>query len=403
MLRGYLKSWLIWFVAGLFYLFEFIHRVVVSVMIPELSESFEVGSALLSSLSAAYFFSYALAQVPVGILIDRYGTRLPLTLACLSIALSTFVFGLTPNINVANFSRVVIGLGSAFAFVGCLKLAATWFPAHRFAFVVGLTNMFGVIGAVVGGAPTAYAVTTLGWRNTMYIVGLIGLLLSYVLWSIIRDNKRYKPNKSSDKSSIFKNLDEVLQNKQTWLIAIFASCMVSPIITYSELWGVTYLVNAYNIERTVAAQISTITFLGIAIGGPTIGWLSDYYRNRTYFMGIGLTGALISISIILFGPTLSLGLVLLLHVCFGFFTSSMLLCFSLNAEETKPKIRATTVALTNCVIMIVGAELQKISGELLEYTSNNFTISFIPLISCYVLAIICYIFIKEPPCKFSNQ
>ncbi len=403
MLSKEFRAWLIWFVAGLFYLFEFIHRVVVSVMIPELCESFQVGSALLSSLSAAYFISYALAQVPVGILIDRYGTRILLTLAAIAITLSTFAFALTTNISVANYSRVIIGLGSAFAFVGCLKLASTWFPAHKFAFIVGLTNMFGVLGAIVGGAPTSYAVNTLGWRYTMLSVGVIGAILSAILWFVIRDNMHSATQKISKRDNILHNLSEVIQNKQTWIIAIFASAMVAPIVTYSELWGVTYLCCSYNIERTVAAQISTITFIGIAIGGPTIGWLSDYFRNRTLFMAIGLLGALLSIATILLKPSLPISVIFLLHICFGFFTSSMLLCFTLNAEEAKPKIRATTVALTNCIIMLAGAGLQMISGILLEQTNNNFSISFIPMLSCYILAIVCFMFIKEPPCKFSPR
>ncbi len=402
MLKANLKSWLIWFAAGLFYLFEFIHRVVVSVMIPELSESFAVGSALLSSLSAAYFFAYAFAQIPVGILLDRYGTRLLLTVACLAITLSSCAFAYTQSLTIANYCRIIIGLGSAFAFVGCLKLAASWFPAHKFAFVVGLTNLLGVLGAVLGGGPAAYTVESFGWRNTMFGMAAIGLALTIVLWQTIRDSKTNKKH-TSENTPLTKNLKIVIKSKQTWLIALFASCMVAPIVTYSELWGVTYLTQVYTLDRSQAANIATITFIGIGIGGPTIGWLSDYYRNRSFFMGIGLLGALISICLILFGPILAMPIVLFLHVAFGFFTSSMLLCFSLNAEATKQQYRATTVAFTNCLIMISGAALQIFCGYLLEFTDHNFAISFLPVIACYVLALLCFIKIKEPACRFAEE
>lgn len=384
-------------------MFEFIHRVVVSVMIPELSESFAVGSALLSSLSAAYFFAYAFAQIPVGLLVDRYGTRLLLSIACFSIAISSFAFGHTQSLATANYCRIIIGLGSAFAFVGCLKLAATWFPAHRFAFIVGLTNLLGVLGAIIGGGPVAIAVEKIGWRSTMYCMAAIGLILSLILWKIIRDSKTKNKKYVSERLPITKNFGEVLKNKQTWLIALFASCLVAPIVTYSELWGVTYLTDIYGMSRSQAANIATITFIGIAIGGPSIGWLSDHYRNRSFFMGVGLLGAVVSICLILFGPILSVPVVLFLHVAFGFFTSSMLLCFSLNAEATKQKNRATTVAFTNCVIMIAGAALQMLSGILLEYTGRNFTLSFLPLIACYLLALLCFVNIKEPACQFAED
>lgn len=373
-------------------------------MVPELSESFEVGSALLSSLSAAYFFAYALAQIPVGMLIDRYGTRILLTFACLAITLSSFAFAYSESIMLANYCRVVIGLGSAFAFVGCLKLAANWFPAHKFAFVVGLTNLLGVVGAIIGGNPVAYIVNWLGWRSVMFISGLVGVLLTLLLWMVVRDQKpKAKKIRATKANTKFTdNLMEVIRNKQTWIIAIFASCMVAPIVTYSELWGVSYLTHVYKIDRPFAAHITTLTFIGIGMGGPAIGWLSDHFRRRVIFMCIGLFGALTSIGFVLFGPIMSIKMIYFLHIIFGFFTSSMLLCFTLNAEASPQKVRATTVAFTNCVIMLAGAGFQMLSGLLLDFTNNNFATSFIPLISCYVLAIICLLFMREPPCRFKE-
>lgn len=393
-----LRSWIIWIAAGGFYLFEFVHRVALSVMLPELSQSFNVSSALLSGLAASYFFAYAFAQIPVGLLIDRYGTRQLLTLACLTITIGSFLFAYTDNIFIATYCRILIGFGSAFAFVGCLKLAANWFPAHRFAFIVGLTNLFGVGGALIGGNPIAHAVDAFGWRDVMYSSGIIGLAITLLLWKIIRDGS------SSKKTELIRfKLLAVIKNRQTWLIAIFAGCMVAPIVSYSELWGVTYLMHTYNLSRPDAAHITTLTFIGIATGGPLIGWLSDYFRQRTIFMAIGFTGALTSMSLILFGPLLPLWLISLLHITFGFFTSSMLLCFSLNSEATAPGIRATTIAFTNSIIMIFGALLQTISGYLLDLTYNNFNLSFMPIISCYILAFICFKFIRSTKCTFCDD
>lgn len=393
-----LRSWIIWLTAGSFYLFEFVHRIALSVMLPELSQSFNVSSALLSGLAASYFFAYAFAQIPVGLLIDRYGTRLLLTLACFLITIASFLFAYTDNIFLATYCRILIGFGSAFAFVGCLKVAANWFPAHRFAFIVGLTNLFGVVGALIGGNPIAHAVDAFGWRDIMYSSGVIGLVITFLLWKIVRD----APKSKKTELIRFKLL-AVIQNRQTWLIAIFAGCMVAPIVSYSELWGVTYLMNTYNLSRPDAAHITTLTFIGIAIGGPMIGWLSDYFRQRTVFMAFGLTGALISMSLILFGPQLPLWFVSFLHIIFGFFTSTMLLCFSLNSEATAPGIRATTIAFTNSIIMLSGALLQTLTGYLLDSTYNNFNLSFLPIISCYIIALICFRFIRATACKFCDD
>lgn len=393
-----LRSWLIWLTAGLFYLFEFVHRVALSVMLPELSQSFNVSSALLSGLAASYFFAYAFAQIPVGLLIDRFGTRRLLTLACFIVTVGSFLFAYTDNILLATYCRILIGFGSAFAFVGCLKLAANWFPAHRFAFIVGLTNLCGIGGALIGGNPIAHAVDAFGWREVMYSSGIIGLAISLLLWKVVRDGSQHK------KSELIRfKLLAVIQNRQTWLIAIVAGCMVAPIVSYSELWGVTYIMHTYNLSRPDAAHITTLTFIGIAIGGPSIGWLSDYFRQRTIFMAIGIVGALISMCLILFGPIMPLWLVSLLHGTFGFFTSSMLLCFSLNSEATSASIRATTIAFTNSIIMLSGALLQTLSGYLLDFTYNNFNLSFMPIVSCYIIALICFRFVRAPKCTFCDD
>ncbi len=396
--EGNLRSWGIWLTAGGFYLFEFVHRVALSVMLPELSQSFNVSSALLSGLAASYFFAYAFAQIPVGLLIDRFGTRRLLSLACFIISIASFIFAYTDNIFIATYCRILIGFGSAFAFVGCLKLAANWFPAHRFAFIVGLTNLFGVCGALIGGNPIAHAVDAFGWRDIMFSSGIIGLTITLLLWRIVRDGSKDK------KTALIRfKLLSVIKSRQTWLIAIFAGCMVAPVVSYSELWGVTYLMNTYNISRPAAAHITTLTFVGIAIGGPFIGWLSDYFRQRTIFMAIGLAGAMITMSLILFGPIMPFWLIGLLHIGFGFFTSSMLLCFSLNSEATSASIRATTIAFTNSIIMLSGALLQTLTGYVLDITQNNFNLSFMPIIFSYILALICFKFIRSTACTFCDD
>jgi len=385
-----LRSWLIWFSAGLFYLFEFVHRVDISVMIPELMQSFNVSVAMLGGLSACYFYAYALAQVPVGLLIDRFGTRRLLTLACLLISISSFIFSLTNSIIIAGVCRILIGFSSAFAFVGCLKLGATWFPKQKFSFIVGLTNLLGVVGAIIGGTPIAYAVAKYSWRYTMFGSAIIGLILTVLLYGVIKDRQKYYTN-----INIIPKVIHIFKLKKIWLVSIFGSLMVAPIAAYSELWGVSYLVKFYDIDRMLAAQITTITFVGIAIGGPTIGWIADHFNRRKLPMLIGTMGALFSISVIILAHGLPLLFLYMLHFLFGFFTSSMLLCFSLNAEATTHHIRATTVALTNTIIMVAGALLQTICGELLDYTDLNYYIGFSPIFACYAIAFASLYFITE--------
>ncbi len=398
------RSWLIWLTASLFYLYEFIHRVAIGVMVPELAESFNASISALGSLSACYFFAYASAQIPVGLLIDRFGTRELLTSACLLIACSSFIFAYTSNIWIANFCRLFIGFGSAFAFVGCLKLASIWFPATRFAFIIGLTNLFGVFGAIIGGAPIAHSVDVFGWRYVMYGSGIIGIAVSVLLWCIIADSntKIVKHDLKHNMREFILCLLAVIKSKQIWLIAAFGGFIVAPITTYAELWGVPYIIDTYQLNRTEAAKIVMLIFVGIALGGPVIGFISDKLRQRKLPMLVGALGALLCIALILFWKNIPLAILTTLHFLFGFCSSSMLLCFSLASETATQNIRATTIAFTNSIIMIMGAFLQVISSALLDYSYVNYTIGLAPILICYFLAIICFKHICETKCKFTD-
>lgn len=195
-----------------------------------------------------------------------------------------------------------------------------------------------------------------------------------------------------------------LKRKQNWIVAAFGGFMVAPIVTYSELWGDAFLTQVYGFARPTAAEITSITFVGIAIGGPAIGFISDYFKQRKAPMLYGAIGALMCICSIFFIPDLPMYALYILHILFGMFSSSMLLCFTLISEAAKPGLRATTVGLVNSVIMATGALLQKVSGMVLDYTDVDFQVGFAPLIIvCYIFALIFYYFIQETRCNFNDN
>lgn len=405
---SYLQPWIIWFIAGLFYMYEFVHRVSPNVMVPELMREFSVSGQALGNLSAYYYYAYAIAQIPVGILLDRYSSRYLLMLAAFIIAAGSFIFAGTENIQVANFARALIGIGSAFSFVACIRLAANWFLKENLGLIIGLTNLLGVAGAIFAGKPLAIFVENNSWRDCISYLGFIGAAFIFVIWITIRDKQKQRPairiSTNEESFSIKTQLSALVRIKQIWIIAIFGSLMVAPIASYAELWGVSFLVQKYSLAKPIAAEIVAFTFVGIAFGGPINGWISDIIGKRKIVMLIGALGALSSLTATIFLDSISKLDLVLLHICFGFFTSSMLLCFSLNSKLVSINVRGTVIGFTNTIIMgvsvlfqpLIGFLLDKLNGNLPNvYLASTYKQALSPLLMCLVIACLLLFFIKE--------
>lgn len=401
-------AWAIWFVASSFYAIEFLQRVSPSVMALPLMQFFNIGPGTLSLIASLYFYAYAIAQIPVGIMLDRYGARRLLTLACVVISLSSLLFALAKSLLVLAIARILIGFASAFAFLGVLKLSAAWFPERRYPLMVGLTNTLGVVGAILGEAPLARLVQSFGWQESMIILAIIGFIVSIGIWFIIKDcpiclipNRIGKKSAvSSPEQHILRDLKKILLNGQVWLTAIYAGCMVAPVIALGELWAVPFIASQYHVSSVLSATINSAIFIGIAFGGPINGWIAAGISAKKRIMFIGNIVALICLILLIYGGHFTAPLLFLLLFIFGFATSSMLIAFTINKARSDSEHSATIAAFTNIMIVMCGSIFQDVLGYLLHHfekaSTLNYTAAFtiIPIIS--FLCLVMLFFVKQP-------
>ncbi len=380
-------AWFIWGIAAFFYGYEFTQRVAPSGMVPELIAAFNLKPAAFGSLSAYYFYAYALFQVPAGSFIDHFGPRRVLTLAALTVALGSMGMACLEPLWQIKFARFAIGAGSAFAFVGCLKIAHHWLHQKHFPVMVGLTNLSGTLGAFLGGAPLAFMVTLWGWRISFMILGGLGFLIAYLLFAYVRLPRETHPRPAL--SEWWPNLKTIIHHPQTWWIALYAGLLVAPITGFIELWSVPFLSTAHLLTRPQAAYLNSLVFLGIALGGPSIGLLQQWTpAHPIQWCRFLTTLALLCLSAIIFIHPLPLVLLAILLTLYGFCTSNMLLCFTLVKRLHSPAVSGTALGLTNMVVMLGGAVFQPLIGWLLDY-------SILPC--CLILAIGITFFIAEKP------
>ena len=221
------RVWFAWGLAASFFLAEYFVRVSPSVMVEPLMRAFNVNAFGLGSLSAFFYYAYVAMQLPVGTLIDRFGARRLLTVMAALCGLSTLLFAHATHLNVAELARLLMGFSAAFAFVGALKLANTWFPAARFGVLAGTTQALGMLGAAIGEGPVSVLVAHVGWRAALHVIGGVLLLLALLIGFIVRDKPKPKPlaiaqhHRPAYFMPLLQQLWEVLKHSQTWINGAF--------------------------------------------------------------------------------------------------------------------------------------------------------------------------------------
>jgi MFS family permease len=359
---------MMWGIGASCFAYAFFHRVLPSVMVSELMRDFSVGGAILGNLSALYFYIYAGMQIPIGMAIDRWGTRYVLASAVSIAALGSLLFAFAPSLEVAYLGRLAIGLGSAVGFVGTLALIAAWFPHNRFAFMSGMTMLVAMAGGVLGQAPMAPVVEAIGWRNTLLVAGAYAVLLALVIWLVVRDRPAgvpAPPKAAGGLRGLGRDLRQVASNPQYWILAAYGCAMSGPMLSYAVLWGVPHMTTKFGIERPLAALSASILLIGWAMGSPLSGWLSDHIGRRKLPCILAAAIQVVLWPIILYAD-MPLFLVWGLLFVAGLVGSTMIVCFAAAREISPLHMRGAATAFVNCFSVAAGALMQPAIGWLLD-------------------------------------
>ena len=364
-----LTGWLICSLGAIYYCYEYLLRISPSVMTQELMRLYDLTATQVGVFSAYYYHAYVPMQIIVGLLMDRYGPRRLLTMACLFCAFGTFLFASGYSLAVAEVGRFLVGFGSAFAFVGALKLATIWLPPNRFALISGMIMFLGMVGAMIGDIFLRTLIDQLGWQLTIYASAALGVILTGILWSIVRDTKSVGSERQVQLLNfpeLFSGLRKALKNPQIWLNGLVGLLLYLSLSAFAELWGIQYLEQAHGFSKTEAASANALIFLGWAVGSLFFGWLSDFLKLRSLPILLASIFSVLVVSIILYVPGLSFMQLSVLLFAFGVFSSVQILVFAIACEAESFKLAGTVIALTNTIVMIGGNVFQPVIGKLLD-------------------------------------
>ncbi len=371
--------WLMLVVPASLYVFSWVHRVAPAVVASDLMRAFSITAASLGNLAAIYPYVFAAMALVAGSLADTLGPRWTIAAGGATMGGGAIVFGLAPTFDVAFGGRLLVGLGASVMLIAWLSLASAWFRPDEFATISGWTQTVGNVGALAAASPLALLVEAVGWRQTFVMIGGLTLVLALAAAGLIRDRPEalgLAPVNPERAGPLAPSLREVLRgvpaivgNRRTWPPILAAGGVYTTQITFLGLWGVPYLTQVYGLARVEAATVASMLAVGMGIGSPVVGWLSDRWLGRRRLPMLAFASVYAACWVALVLPAelrLPAPLLMPFFLLMGLASSGLVVVWSCVREVNNPALVGIAVGFCNLPIFLGFALLQWVTGVILD-------------------------------------
>jgi len=283
-----IKGTVIWLTCAVFFMYEFLLRTILGTFEHPITHDLNLNLIQFALLSStAYLIVYSIMQIPVGIIVDKFGLKKTLFWACLICSLSVFGFGMTHTFNSAVVFRVLMGLVSSFGFICLLVAVYDWMPQQNLALFIGLSQLIGTMGPIFAAGPinSLASASHVDWRSVFFLLGIIGMLIAFVVLMVVRNSKNYTGSFQIIKrtNSVVNSLYSLLRQPQAWLIALYSGAIYFTIEYLSENSGKEFLM-LHGYTSNITSFMVTVSWIGYAIGCPLLGFISDRTGSRKPMM-----------------------------------------------------------------------------------------------------------------------
>jgi MFS family permease len=264
-----------------------------------------------------------------------------------------------------------LGLGSAFAYIGAVYVAMTWFPSNRVAMLTGLTAGVG-FGGAIGGEFLLQAAfgTPPSWARGMWVLAIIGLVLTLAIWLAVPEQPAWHLQRIGRKTSptfksVMSGLFDVMRHGSTWLVSIGCSFMYLP-LAFAGNWGPRDLHVVLGIDPAVAPRVYALFYVGIGLGCPLIGLWSDAVGRRKPFLVWGSVAAAVGTAAMALLPQATSDLVWFILPLWGLVVSTYVLGYPLAVELNRRDAGGTAIAFVNGIGMVVAGLMVWLFGVVID-------------------------------------
>jgi MFS family permease len=291
------RAWVVWSAGLLAYIVAVLDRTTLGVSGLEAAQRFHAPPAVLSTFVVLQVIVYALAQIPAGLLLDRFGSRAMIVVGGSLMAAGQLTLAFTESLPSAVAARAVVGLGDAFTFISVLRLVPFWFTERRIPLVTQLTGFCGQFGQVLSAVPFLALLARAGWQTAYLAAAAFGLLGVVLVLTLVK-NTPTGPGVPVKSDGVRQTLGRL---KVTWLrpgtrLGFFTHMGTQFSVTvFALMWGVPYLTTAQGLSRSAAGILLTVSVLTSVAAGILIGLFTgrNPHRRSNVVLGIIVSNALI--------------------------------------------------------------------------------------------------------------
>jgi sugar phosphate permease len=372
--------WSIFALCASMYIISHFWRVSNAVVADELSHDLSLSPENLGLLGGAFFYSFGLAQLPMGAMLDRFGPRLVISLlACIGAA-SAIGFALSQSGAMAIVARAGIGLGMAAMLMGSYKIFTTWFLPHEFATLSGIMISLGNIGAIGATTPLVWLSAAFGWRGAFLCMAMITLLMAAAMYLLVRDHPPQPagklPHDPPPMTGIFSGLRTVFGSGLFWRLVPLAFASYGTLITAQGLWGGPYLMHSYGLSKVTAGIILLAIPVGVICGAPLWGFWSDRLRRRKLMVMVGQGTMLLVFSTLAMDLRLPHWALLLQFWLLGVTSASSFVLYVQVKESFPLGIAGTSLTALNFFYVLGAAVFLHMMGIIIDNWQPSITGAF---------------------------
>lgn len=372
----------IWLVALSVYLLAVFHRSSMAVAGLAATDRFDISSSQLATFVMLQLLVYAGMQIPVGLMLDRFGSRRVMLTGIATLTVSQAAFAFAESFPVALIARGFVGIGDAMIFVCVLRLVNAWFAPRRIPLVTQLTGVIGQFGAVIAAVPMTYALHHLGWTKSYLLAAGIGFIVAVALLLVVHDT----PDERSISGPPLSLTDIKHSLAASWahpgtrlgLWTHFTTQFSATAL--GLLWGYPFFVQGEGLSEHAAGILLTLLVIAVMAAGPIVAWLITHFpwHRSSLVLGIVLMIVAVWTAVLLWPGSAPMPLLVLLVVVAGIGGPASMIGFDFGRSFNPEHRMGSAIGIINQGGFVASLILVVAIGLILDWRTPGASTDYSP-------------------------